>query len=139
MKHFNNITFYGFTIVELLVAMVLLTIIIGFLIPEVTYGPSTPRDEPQKKDLKKIKTAIDQYYADNGRYPKNLIDLTQTNPPYFSEVPVDPLTGSADWEVAEKDNKNIWYRTSDKIYPNAPPKWNPGSESSVYHVRPRKY
>ena len=87
--------------------------------------------------MKKIKTAIDQYYATNGRYPKNLIDLTQTRNPYFSEVPNDPLTGAADWEVAEKDNKNIWYRTSDKIYLNAPPKWNPGSESSVYHVRPR--
>jgi type II secretory pathway pseudopilin PulG len=137
MKHFNNITFYGFTIVELLVAMVLLIIILSFLIPEVTYGPAPPRVDPQKEAIRKINEAIDQYYVENGRYPKNLIDLIQTGHPYFSEVPNDPLTGAADWEVAEKDNKNIWYRTSDKTYLNAPPQWNPGIESYVYHIKPR--
>jgi len=137
MKNFKNFICSGYTIVELSVAMVLLIIILSFLIPEVTNRSAPTKDGLQKEVLKKIKIAIDQYYVKNGSHPKNLSDLTQTKPPYFSEVPVDPLTGEADWEVAEFKNKNTWYRTSDKIYPNAPPKWNPGPESGVYFVRPR--
>lgn len=137
MKNFKNFICSGYTIVELLVAMVLLIIILSFLIPEVTNRSAPPRNEPQREVLKKIMIAIDQYYGKNGRYPKNLIDLTQTKPPYLSEVPTDVLTGAADWEVAEFKNKNTWYRTSDKTYLNAPPQWNPGPESSVYYVRSR--
>jgi len=137
MKNFRNFICSGYTIVELSVAMVLLIIILSFLIPQVTNRFAPPKDGLQKEVLKKIKIAIDQYYVKNGRRPKNLIDLTQTKPPYLSELPVDPLTGTADWEVAELKDKSAWYRTSDKTYPNAPPKWNPGPESSVYHVRPR--
>lgn len=126
----------AFTIVELLVAATILYIILCFIVPEVKTVPYNPTT-PQKANLKNIKKAIDQYYADNGHYPKNLIELTQTNHPYFSEVPIDPMTGYADWEVAEKDKKTTWYRTSDKTYPNAPPQWLPTPESSIYHVRPR--
>ena len=132
----NSINFHAFTIVELLVAITIFYIILCFIVPEIKNGPCY-HTTPQKENLKNIKKAIDQYYADNGRYPKYLIDLTKTKPPYFFEVPVDPLTGTADWEVAEKDKKTTWYRTSDITYPNAPPQWLPTRESSIYHVRPR--
>jgi len=134
-KHkFYNINCSGFTIAELLVALFILAIISSM----VEYGPAPPRTTPQEENIKMIKKSIDQYYADRGRYPKNLIDLTQTAHPYFSEIPIDPLTGTADWEVSEYKNKKIWYRTTDDNYPNAPAKWTPGPESYVFDIRPRQ-
>ena len=129
-----NIVFSKDNIVELLYVIASL-IISGYLISEGIMEQGT--SDLRMGTLKDIKKAIDQYFEENGRYPKNLIDLTQTRNPYFSEVPNDPLTGAADWEVAEKNIKNKWYRTSYKIYPNAPPQWNPGIESSIYNVRSR--
>ena len=127
----------GFTLIELMVALVILTILMGFAIPEVINQINLSKFETQKSNLKEIKKAIDQYYADRGRYPKRLKDLTETTHPYFSEIPVDPVSGAADWEIAEKDNKSKWYRTSTINYPGAPALWAPEAESCVYHVRPR--
>lgn len=132
-KQFNN----AFTLIELMVAIVILTILMGFAIPEVINQINASKYETQKANLKEIKKAIDQYYADRGRYPKRLKDLTETTHPYFSEIPIDPVTGAADWEVAEKENKNKWYRTTPINYPGAPPLWDPQPESSIYYVRPR--
>ncbi len=127
----------GFTLIELMVALVILTILMGFAIPEVVNQINLSKFETQKTNLKEIRKAIDQYYGDRGRYPKTLKDLTTTTHPYFSEIPVDPVSGAADWEVAEKSNKSKWYRTTSINYPGAPPQWAPEAESSVYHVRPR--
>ena len=127
----------GFTLIELMVALVILTILMGFAIPEVVNQINLAKFETQKSNVKEIKKAIDDYFKDRGRYPKRLKDLTDTTHPYFSEIPVDPVSGAADWEVAEKHNKNLWYRTSTTNYPGAPALWNPEPESSVYYVRPR--
>jgi len=120
-----------------MVALVILSILMGFAIPEVINQINLSKFETQKSNLKEIKKAIDQYYGDRGRYPKRLKDLTETTHPYFSEIPIDPVTGAADWEVSEKGNRNAWYRTSTINYPGAPAIWSPTSESSVYNIRPR--
>ncbi len=127
----------GFTLIELMVALVILTILMGFAIPEVIIQIELAKKRTQEANLKEIRQAIDKYYGDRGRYPKTLKDLTTTTHPYFSEIPVDPFSHAADWEVAEKPNKSQWYRTTSINYPGAPPQWNPQAESSVYHVRPR--
>lgn len=137
MKHNRTRTRKGFTLIELMVALVILTILMGFAIPEVINQINASKYETQKSNLKEIKKAIDQYYADRGRYPKNLADLTQTTHPYFAEIPIDPVSGAADWEISEKASKSVWYRTSTITYPGAPAKWNPAAESMIYNVRPR--
>lgn len=129
-----NLNCTGFTLAELIVALILLTILTSM----VEYGPAPPRTTPQKENIKEIKKSLDQYYADRGRYPKNLIDLTKTTHPYFSEIPIDPVTGYADWEVREKNDRKTWYRTSNDNYPNAPNKWDPQPESSIFDIRPRQ-
>lgn len=135
-KNVYNSKCSGFTLVELLVALIIFIIITSM----VEYGPAPPRDlTPQKTNLKIIKVSIDQYYADRGRYPKYLIDLTHNKHPYLKEIPIDPLTGMADWEVAELSGpQKTWYRTSEENYPNAPVKWNPSPESSIFDIRPKQ-
>jgi len=142
MRNINikTITIKGFTLIELMVALVILTILMGFAIPEVVNQINQSKLETQKNNLKEIKKALDQYYADRGRYPMTLKSLTETTHPYFSEVPIDPVTGSADWEVREKEPKTVWYKTSKMNYPGAPAKtWGspPPAESSIFDLRAR--
>jgi general secretion pathway protein G len=47
-----------------------------------------------------MREAIDQYYADNGKYPATLVDLINTQDrtrSYLRDIPKDPFTGANDW------------------------------------------
>jgi len=132
----TNFNFYhAFTIIKLLISITILYIVLCFIIPEIKYVPH-PKFV-RLDNIKIIMKAIDQYYGKFGKYPKYLDYLTKTHPPYLTEIPIDPITGYADWEVAEKNNKNTWYRTTNETYPYAPPQWLPAPESSIYFVKPR--
>ena len=43
-----------------------------------------------KEDLFRMRDAIDQYYADKGKYPGTLQDLISDK--YLRTIPVDPFT-----------------------------------------------
>ncbi len=68
----------GFTLIELMVALVILTILMGFAIPEVLNQINLSKFETQKANIKEIQRAINQHYADRGIYPSQLEDLTKT-------------------------------------------------------------
>jgi len=91
---------------------------------------------PVRSVLRAIKKSINEYYIEKGIYVKKLKELTETNHPYFSEIPENPITERTDWEVCDHSNKNIWYRTVTDVYEPSLPLWNPGPESGIYDVRP---
>src|SRR4029450_10157932 len=65
------------------------------------------REAVLKEDLFRMRDAIDQYYADKGKYPQDLNELVTTN--YLRRIPVDPMTNSAEtWQPvqAEPDPNN---------------------------------
>jgi len=50
----------------------------------------------------------------------------------------DPLTQKSDWEVCDRANPNIWYRTAKTPYENNLPLWIPEQHpSGIYNVRPQ--
>ena len=60
-----------------------------------------------KEDLFRMRDAIDQYYADKGKYPASLDALVSDG--YMRKIPDDPLTKSAStWQTipAEPDPRN---------------------------------
>lgn len=59
----------GFTLMELLIVMVILSILVA--IATGTYASSTKRgrDNRRKNDLRSIATALEAYYSDKGKYP----------------------------------------------------------------------
>jgi len=71
MKHY--LTFIknrqGFTLMELLIVMVILSILVA--IATGTYATSSKRgrDNRRKNDLRSVATALETYYSDKGRYP----------------------------------------------------------------------
>ena len=62
----------GFTLIELLIVMVLLVLLAGVSL--ALYGNSVTRGKEAalKEDLFQMRKAIDEYYADKGKYPADL-------------------------------------------------------------------
>jgi len=97
----------GWTIVELLVVISLVSTLAG--IAMISYGTAVNRSREAvlKEDLFRIRDAIDQYYADKNEYPPLLDSLVSEG--YLRSIPVDPFTQSTiSWRpiLAEYDPSN---------------------------------
>ena len=86
--------FDGFTLIELLIVMVLLVLLAGVSL--TVYGTSVQRGKEAalKEDLFQMRKAIDEYYADKGKYPSDLQTLVTEK--YLRTIAPDPFTGSAE-------------------------------------------
>ena len=108
----------GFTLIELMIVMSLIVILASIALAVYTNSVTRAKESVLKEDLFRMRDAIDQYYADKGKYPATLQDLVADK--YIRSIPVDPFTQSAD----------TW-RTID-----APPDPNnPTADLGVYDVR----
>jgi general secretion pathway protein G len=97
----------GFTLVELLVVMSLIMILGTLALPQYKHSVLYTREAVLKEDLFRLRDAIDQFYADKGRYPETLDALVTDG--YVRKVPVDPITNSAEtWRTipAESDHND---------------------------------
>jgi general secretion pathway protein G len=93
----------GFTLIELLIVMVLLVLLAGVSL--AVYGNSVRRgrEAALKEDLFQMRKAIDEYYADKGKYPSDLQILVTEK--YLRGIPPDPFTNSADtWQQIQSDS-----------------------------------
>ena len=92
----------GFTLMEMMIVMVLIVILAG--IGLTMYGNSVQRakEATLKEDLFRMRDAIDQYYADKGKYPESLQSLVSES--YLRGIPRDPFTNSSDtWTTTTAD------------------------------------
>jgi general secretion pathway protein G len=108
----------GFTLIELMIVMVIITILAG--IGLAVYGNSvqSAKEATLREDLFRMREAIDQYHADRNRYPATLEALVEDK--YIRMVPVDPITNSADtWQTTMAD----------------PEPGNPSAEPGIYNVK----
>ena len=104
----------GFTLIELIVATAILTILVGLAIPLAGVGVRREKERQFRYSLWQIRDAIDRYKAaaDRGAfqtsvmsfgYPPDLetlakgIDMQGKKVRFLRNIPVDPMTGKADW------------------------------------------
>jgi general secretion pathway protein G len=88
----------GFTLIELLVVLAVLAVLISLVAPRYLDRVDGAREAVLKHNLLGIRTSIDQFYRDKGRYPATLDELVTQR--YLRELPMDPLTQRADsWVV----------------------------------------
>ncbi len=70
--------------------------IIGILVtiaqPYYQRAVTAAKEATLKEDLFILRDVIDQYFADNGKYPPGLNDLVDKK--YLRRIPKDPVTGS---------------------------------------------
>jgi len=90
----------GFTLLELMIVMAIMGILITIAQPNLKQSIVRAREAVLREDLYQIRDALDQYYADNGKYPAQLADLinqSEKTKSYLRGIPKDPFTGAADW------------------------------------------
>jgi general secretion pathway protein G len=79
----------GFTLLELLIVMTVIGILATIAIPSLVQYPIRAKEAVLKTNLKEIRSALEQYYADKARYPGALDELV---PKYLKRLPIDPFT-----------------------------------------------
>jgi len=92
----------GFTLVELLVVLVILSLILGLVGPRVLSYLSDARSKSAGLQIEALASALDLFYLDTGRYPTSaeglgalvakVPNVDRWNGPYLNQttVPVDP-------------------------------------------------
>lgn len=83
----------GFTLIELLIIMSVIGILFAIAAPNYKNSLIKARESVLMEDLFQMRSAIDAYYADNGRYPDSLEDLQEGK--YLRTIPRDPFTRSS--------------------------------------------
>src|SRR5258707_6499897 len=86
----------GFTLIELIVVVTIIGILAGIAVANVKTAQQKAREAALKDDLREMRGAIDNFYADKQRYPQSLAELKDQH--YLRAVPKDPMTGKAEWE-----------------------------------------
>lgn len=90
----------GFTLIELVIVLTIMGILLTIAEPNLKRGIVRAREAVLMEDLFQMREALDQYYADNGKYPAELKDLINTQEhakSYLRGIPKDPFTSASDW------------------------------------------
>jgi general secretion pathway protein G len=108
----------GFTLVELLVVISLISILAAMGVVQYKNSITRTAEATLKTDLFRMRDAIDQYYADKGKYPATLDSLVSDG--YLRKMPEDPITKSTEtWQTV----------------PAEPDPSSPTTEPGVYDVK----
>lgn len=91
----------GFTIMELLVVLLLISLLAGIVTPVVTNSIERAKESTLRENLFVMRKAIDDYYADKGYYPEQLDVLVAER--YLRFIPEDPLTENTQWQMQYRE------------------------------------
>jgi len=97
----------GWTLIELLTVISIIVLLAGMALAGYRNSIIRAQEAALKENLFRMRDAIDQYYADKGKYPPDLQALVSEG--YLRKIPEDPFTRSADtWQAvpAEPDPNN---------------------------------
>ena len=98
----------GFTLIELLVVVAIIGIITSIAVGQYHQSIVKAREAVLRENLFTMRTQINNFFADKGRYPSSLQELVEQS--YLREMPVDPITRSnSTWveKQAEVDDTDI--------------------------------
>ncbi len=94
----------GFTLIEVMVVVVILSILAAFIVPRIMDRPDQARQVKAKNDIRVIESALQLYRLDNGFYPSGdqglaaLVNKPEGDPQpgnwkqggYLEQLPLDP-------------------------------------------------
>ena len=85
----------GWTLLELMIVISVMMILMAIAVPLYRQHVVQAREAVLKQNLFQLDSLIGQYKLDKGESPQSLDDLVTAG--YLSKLPVDPMTGKADW------------------------------------------
>jgi len=83
----------GYTLLELMIVVAIVSILVTLAIPTFQQSAMKAKEAALKQNLFTMRAVLDQYYADRGDYPASLETLVEEK--YLRAIPVDPFTRSA--------------------------------------------
>lgn len=92
----------GFTFVELMVVITIITILMSMAIPIYNRSIIRAKESVLKSNLMTLRTVIDNYTYDKQKAPQQLQDLV--NEGYLQKLPIDPMVGNnQSWRTIMED------------------------------------
>lgn len=118
----------GLTLVELIVTVAILAILASAAVPLLRFQVKREKEKELRGDLRKMRDAIDAYRdaaekhvfqvkVDSQNLPPDLDSLTKSIDAqgkklrFLRSIPVDPMTGKADWNLhsmQDEPNSDSW-------------------------------
>lgn len=84
--------------------MTIVALLLTIALPRYFQSTDRAREAVLKENLAQMRTAIDQYYADRGTYPRQLEELVERK--YLRSIPADPFTEtSSTWIASRADDQ----------------------------------
>ncbi|CDG84575.1 prepilin-type N-terminal cleavage/methylation domain protein [Janthinobacterium agaricidamnosum NBRC 102515 = DSM 9628] len=88
----------GFTLIELLVVLGIVALLLTLAVPRYFPSIDKAKETILADNLRNLRSTIEQFYGDTGRYPDSLQQLVDKK--YLHALPVDPITEStASWVI----------------------------------------
>ena len=89
----------GFTLIEVLVVVAIIGILAAVAVGQYRRSIIRAKEAVLKANLFEIRSQINIYFADKGRYPGDLQALVDDS--YLSKLPIDPITQAVDTWIEE--------------------------------------
>ena len=106
---------FGFTLIELMIVMAIIAVLMSVAIPIYSRSIQRAKESVLKNNLFTLRTVIDEYTYDKQKAPQSPQDLVSEG--YLRQVPVDPMTQSADtWKVIMEDASNTVSQSEPGIF-----------------------
>ncbi|MCX6731359.1 MAG: type II secretion system protein [Candidatus Roizmanbacteria bacterium] len=123
----KNTVQHSFTLIELMLAMVILSILSVLLIGNFNTTMKRGRDASRKNDLAQFQKALELYYENNRSYP-TFDFVTNANKKLCDTVTCDPSETVYIVKVASDPSTNYVYKYSPEPTPSG------GGPSSYYYL-----
>lgn len=91
----------GFTLIELMIVMAIISILVAVAVPLYQRSVVRAKEAVLRQNLFSIRTVLDEYTYDKAKAPQSLQDLVTEG--YLRQIPMDPITGQADWTTIQED------------------------------------
>ncbi|HLH04100.1 MAG TPA: type II secretion system protein [Bryobacteraceae bacterium] len=92
----------GFTLIELMVVMAIISVLLAIALPIYQKSITRAKESVLRNNLFTLRSMIDEYTIDKQKAPESLSDLVTEG--YLRQIPQDPMTGSdGTWRIVMED------------------------------------
>jgi len=93
----------GFTLIELMVVMAVISILVSIAVPFYQKSVLRSKETVLRNNLYTMRTVIDEYTYDKQKAPQQLDELVKEG--YLRAIPIDPIAGNnTSWKIIMEDS-----------------------------------